>query len=73
MNAGIERRTGGVAARAGQHFELAAISTSSQKSCAEQRAATATSKKQRREAKARERAEEVMARRAEERGPDWSG
>mmetsp|Transcript_1220 Transcript_1220/g.3671 ORF Transcript_1220/g.3671 Transcript_1220/m.3671 type:complete len:116 (-) Transcript_1220:24-371(-) len=73
VNADIEKRTGGVAARAGQHFELAAVSESSQKACAEQRAAAGTSKKQRREAKAKEKALAVAKRVEEERGPTWMG
>ena len=71
INAGVEKRVAGAAARGGQHFELATVSDASKVACAEQRAADKTSKKARRLEKAADKAKAVAARQAGERVYTW--
>ena len=56
INASVEKRVAGAAARGGQHFELGTVSDAAKAACAEQRAAGKTSKKARRLEKAAEKA-----------------
>ena len=71
INASVEKRVAGAAARGGQHFELGTVSDASKAACAEQRAAGKTSKKARRLEKAAEKAKAVAARQASERAYSW--